>query len=127
MNKKLLVPILAFTTDAALSFYTYIIFTNYEQFQKYAKMTINDPDFQLEIYKVMLQSLTFILILFLFFHFIIYLFYYRGSAFAKKYVRFYLITAIASLGISMLFSFDLYFFMAILSFVFCFSKLKTAE
>ena len=126
-KNKYFVPTLAFLTDAALAFYTYLLCTDYKKFQEIAKITIRDPDFQLEIYKVLLQTLTFILLLFLFFHLIIYILFYRGKNFARKYVRFYLIVAIGSLGLSILFSFNIYFVFALVAFLICFRGLKTAE
>jgi hypothetical protein len=126
-RNRLLVPVLAFLTDAGLAFYTYLLCTDYTQFQKYAKATINDPDFQLQIYKVLVQTLSFILLVFLFLHLIVYFFYYRRNKFATKYVRFYLIMAIISLVLSLAFSFNIYFLLGTISFGICYSKLKTVE
>jgi hypothetical protein len=128
MNKnKLIVSGLGLLTDILLAIYTYFICSNYEQFQKYAKIAIADPSLQLEVYKMLVQTLTFVLIVFILLHFIVYFFYYRGSLYAKKYIKFYLIMALVSLVISNLFSFDIYFMIGTILYGICFAKLKTAE
>jgi hypothetical protein len=123
-ESKYFVPGLAFITDVAMAIYSYFLCTNYEQYKKYAQMAIPDPDFQLQLYKVLLQTMTFVLIIFLFFHLIIYFFYYRGAKFARQYVRFYLIVAVASLAISVLFSFNIYIVLATIAYGICLNKFK---
>lgn len=126
-NKKFFVPTLAFITDAGLALYSYLICTDYKKFQEIAKITISDPDFQLELYKILLQTLTFTLIVFLLFHLVIYIMYFKEIKFAKKYVKFYLLLAILSLAISTVLSFNFYILIALASFAICFKNLKTAE
>jgi hypothetical protein len=70
-KSKYFVPVLALVTDIGLAIYSYLLMTNYEKFQKYAKIAIKDPDFQLELYKLILQTMTFLLFVFLFLHLII--------------------------------------------------------
>lgn len=126
-KKKLLVPVLAFATDSALAFYTYLLCTNYDQYKKYAKLVSGDPDFQLEFYKVIVQTLTFVLLLFLFFHLIIYILYYRNIKFARQYVKLYLILALVSLIATLLFSFSIYPLLACVTYGICLKKFKIAE
>lgn len=126
-KNKLKIATLAMLTDIGLAYYSYKITTNYEQFQKYAKLTITDPTFRLQVYQLIVQTLVFIILLFLFFHFLIYLFFYRGNKFSKKYVRFYLITAIISLTLTVLFSFDIYFLIGTLIYGYCFISFRTEE
>lgn len=126
-KKKLLVPLLAFLTDAALSLYTYLICTNYDQYKKYAKVAITDPEFQLELYKVIVQTFTFVLLLFLIFHLIIYVLYYRNVKFARQYVKFYLILALVSLVLTLLFSFSIYPLLACVGYGICLKYIKIAE
>jgi hypothetical protein len=126
-KSKYFVPVLALVTDIGLAIYSYLLMTNYEKFQKYAKIAIKDPDFQLELYKLILQTMTFLLFVFLFLHLIIYILYLNKNKYAQKYVRFYLIVALLSLGLSLIFSFNFYILIAAVSFGFCFKNLKTAE
>jgi hypothetical protein len=126
-NKKHLVPTMAFFIDIVLSYYTYSMFTNYEKFKKIAKATIPDPDFQLQVYQILVQALTFTLIIFLTFHLIMYFLVYKSKKFAIKYMRFYLITACISLVISMFFSFDIFYLFGGIAYGLAYSKLKTAE
>jgi len=126
-NSKALVPVLAFLTDIALAIYSYFLATDYEQYKKYAQLTTQDPDFQLQVYQVLVQTLTFVLIIFLFIHLIIYVLYYQNKKFARQYVRFYLIVAIVSLAISVVFSFNIYLIMAAMAYAFCLKNFKTVE
>ena len=126
-KKKLLVPALSFATDSGLALYTYLICTNYDQYKKYVKMVSGDPDFQLELYKVVVQTLTFVLLLFLFFHLIIYVLYYRNVKFARQYVKLYLILALVSLVVTLLFSFSISPLIACITYGICLKKFKIAE
>ena len=64
---------------------------------------IDSPEFQVQIYDVMLQSFIFSILLFLVFHLVIYFFLIREKIYAIKYVRFYTFMAAISAGI-MIFS-----------------------
>ena len=109
-KSKYFVPVLALITDIGLAIYSYLMMTNYERFQKYAKIAINDPDFLLELYKILVQTMTFLLLVFLFLHLIIYILFSKKNKYAQKYVRFYLIVALLSLGLSLIVSFNFYVF-----------------
>jgi hypothetical protein len=125
-EKKLVVSGIGLGTDISLAIYTYFLCSNYEKFQKYAKIAIGDPSLQLEVYKMLLQVLTFVLFAFVLLHLIIYFLYIRGSKYASKYINFYLIMALVSLVVSNLFSFNIYFLIGTVLYGICFSKFKTA-
>lgn len=86
-------------TDIALSVWSYFELTNYDNFLKFAKPIVSSPDLQVQIYKILIQSFTFTMLLFLAFHLIIYVLYTRENKFAAKYVRFYALMAAISSGI----------------------------
>ncbi|NOT78777.1 MAG: hypothetical protein HOP07_07200 [Bacteriovoracaceae bacterium] len=54
-----------FLSDMTLIAWIYYQATNYQNFNVIAKSAINSPDFQIQLYKVILQSLTFLLLLFI--------------------------------------------------------------
>lgn len=64
---------------------------------------IDSPDFQVQLYAVLLQSFIFSMLIFLFFHVVIYFLFVRELKYAIKYVRFYTFMAALSAGI-MIFS-----------------------
>lgn len=92
MNKRQL-ALLCFLTDLGLSIWSYFKVSNYEEYVKISKPYLSSPDFQLQIYQVMLQSLTFSLFLFLSFHLVVYYLYTKNKKWAEKYVRFYTLLA----------------------------------
>ena len=100
-NKQ--IAILCFISDLSLSLWSYFKVTNYDEYLKTVKPMVDSPDFQVQIYQVLLQSLTFSLILFLAFHFVIYILFWKEKKYAVKYVHFYTFMAALSCLI-MLFS-----------------------
>jgi predicted membrane protein len=60
---------------------------------------IDSPDFQVQIYGVLLQSFIFSMLIFLVFHLVIYFLFVRETNYAVKYVRFYTFMAAVSAGI----------------------------
>jgi len=107
VNKKLIVPILCFVSDALMSLWSYLKISNYDEFIKYIKLSIDSPDFQLQLYKIFLQTITFVLVLFIVIHAIIYVFYFKEKKIAQKYVRVY--SAMAALSaLSLIFTSQLY-------------------
>ncbi len=90
------IALLCFLTDLSLSIWSYLKLTNYDEYLKAVKPIVDSPDFRVQIYQVLLQSLTFSLILFLAFHLVIYILLYKEKKYAIKYVRVY--TALAALS-----------------------------
>lgn len=93
------IAILCFLADVGVSVWSYFKLTNYDEFMKSVKPYIGSPDFQVQIYQIMLQSFTFTLFLFLAFHLVIYYLFYKEKNYATKYVRFYTIMAALSAAI----------------------------
>ena len=103
MNKKIIIPVLCFITDVLMSVWSYLKLSNYDEFIKYIKLSIDSPDFQVQLYKIFLQSVTLVLVLFIVIHAIIYVFYFKEKKLAQKYVRLY--SAMAALSaISLIFT-----------------------
>ena len=96
MNKKILIPALCFIADVLMSIWSYFKVSNYDEFIKYIQISVDSPDFQLQLYKIFLQTMTFVLILFVILHAVIYVFYFKEKKLAQKYVRMY--SAMAALS-----------------------------
>lgn len=90
------IALLCFLTDLGMSLWSYFKLTNYDEYIKAVKPMLESPDFQVQIYQVLLQSLTFSLLLFLSFHIVVYYLFFKEKKWAMKYVRFY--TFLASLS-----------------------------
>ncbi|MDO9184092.1 MAG: hypothetical protein Q7U04_16885 [Bacteriovorax sp.] len=97
------IAILCFLADLGIAIWSYEKIKNYDEYLKIAKPIINSPDFQVQIYAVLLQTFIFSMLLFLVFHIVIYFLYVREVKYAVKYVRFYTFMAALSAGI-MIFS-----------------------
>ncbi len=102
MNKRN-TALLALFTDLAVSIWSYFQLSNYSEYVKTVKPYLDSPDFQLQIYQVLVQSLTFSLLLFLIFHLAIYWQYNKSKKWAILYVRVYTLLA-ALLSIILVFS-----------------------
>jgi hypothetical protein len=106
MKERKQIAVLCFLTDVGLAIWSYLKATNYEEFLKSAKeiagsagpykQVFDSPDFQVQIYQVLLQSLTFSLLLFLAFHLVIYVMFWKEKTYAQKYLRFYTFMAALS-------------------------------
>lgn len=96
IKNKTTIALLCFLTDIALSLWSYFKLTNYDEYLKEVKPLVNSPDFQVQLYQVLLQSLTFSLILFLTFHLVIYFLFWKEKKYAVKYIRFYTFMALIS-------------------------------
>lgn len=92
------IAILCFLSDFAISLWAYLRLTDYDEFLKSARSVTSSPDLQLQVYQIMLQSFTFALLLFLAFHFVVYLFFWKHKIYSIKYIKFYtLLAALSSL------------------------------
>ncbi len=109
MKNKILVALLCFLSDAAVSLWSYFKMTNYDEYVKAIKQAIDSPDFQLQIYQIFLQTLTLVLIIFLILHLVIYVLFYKEKKLAIKYVRLYSFMAAIS-AVAMIISLKAYFF-----------------
>lgn len=89
MKDKKQIACLCFLADLALSVWSYFKVKNYDQYVGLVKDVVDSPDFQVQLYAVILQSVLFSIMIFLLFHLIIYILFLRGNNFASKYVRYY--------------------------------------
>lgn len=102
MSKKQ-TALLAFLTDLGLSIWSYFKLTNYDEYLKAVKPYLSSPDFQIQIYQVLLQTFTFTILIFLTLHIAIYWTYTKEKKWAIKYVRIYSFLAAVS-AVLMVFS-----------------------
>jgi hypothetical protein len=85
-----------FFTDVVIAVWSYYKATNYDEYVKAIKNVVNSPDYQVQLYQVILQTMTFSLALFLAFHLIIYFMLIKEKTYAIKYLRFYTFSAALS-------------------------------
>jgi hypothetical protein len=83
------IAILCFLADLGISVWSYEKIKNYDEYLKIVKPMIDSPDFQVQIYGVLLQSFIFSMLIFLVFHLVIYFLFVRETNYAVKYVRFF--------------------------------------
>ncbi|MDD4974757.1 MAG: hypothetical protein PHY93_10430 [Bacteriovorax sp.] len=103
LKDKKQIAILCFLADLGISVWSYEKIKNYDEYLKIVKPMVDSPDFQVQIYAVLLQSFIFSMLIFLVFHLVIYFLFVRETKYAIKYVRFYTFMAAISAGI-MIFS-----------------------
>ena len=106
MKSRKQIALLCFLSDLGLGVWSYYKTTNYEEYLKMSKevasqagpykQVLDSPDFQVQLYQVILQSLTFSLLLFLTFHLVIYILFWKEKKYATKYLRFYTFMAALS-------------------------------
>jgi hypothetical protein len=90
------IAILCFISDVVISVWTYFQLSNFASFKKIIGPVSESPDYQLQLYQVLLQSVTFGLLLFLFFHLIIAILFWKKKMYAIKYMHFYTLMAAIS-------------------------------
>ena len=103
MKDKKKVALLCFLADLGISIWSYQMVKNYDEYLKLVKPMIGSPDFQVQLYAVLLQTFLFTMLIFLSFHAIIYFLFAREVRYAIKYVRFYTLMAALS-ALIMIFS-----------------------
>jgi hypothetical protein len=89
MKDKKQIALALLAADVGLSIWSYQLIKNYDAYVKIVSPMIDSPDFQVQLYAVLLQSFIFSILLFLSFHLIIYFLFLRDVKYATKYVRFY--------------------------------------
>ena len=90
-----------FLSDITLIAWIYYQATNYQNFNVIAKNAINSPDFQIQLYKVILQSLTFLLLLFILAQSAVYIMAIKNMRAAFLYLK---IFAVVGFALSLLIS-----------------------
>lgn len=88
-QQKLLAIFSCYLTDLALIAWLYFRATNYSRYTHGVSGTVDSPDFQIQLYKVLLQSLTFALLLFLFAQTAVYIMAWRKVRAAYLYLKFF--------------------------------------
>jgi len=84
-----------FLSDATVFTWLYWKATSYEEFGKLVESTIDSPNFQVQLYKVLLQSLTFFLLLFISAQFIVYILAAKKFRSALLYLKLYSVAGFA--------------------------------
>jgi hypothetical protein len=97
-QQKNLTLVLCFFSDITLVAWLYFQASNYNQYTKIAGKVMDSPDFQNQIYAIILQSLTFTLLLFLVAQSIVYILAWRKFRSAFLYLKFF---AVGCFAISM--------------------------
>ena len=103
-QEKTLIALGCFLCDIALTLWIYFRVSNYNAYLRYVKTITDSPDFQIQLYKVYLQSLTFSIMLFLAAHLVVYILYWREMRAAQVYLKFY--AAMSSAGCILLAFFE---------------------
>jgi len=94
-QQKTLALIFCFLSDVTLVAWTYFIFTSYSRYVSTVSDTIDSPDFQIQLYKVILQSLTFMLLLFIIGQTTVYILAWRKLRSAYFYLKFFAVFGFA--------------------------------
>lgn len=84
-----------FLSDMTLISWIYYQATNYQNFNVIAKSAINSPDFQIQLYKVILQSLTFLLLLFVLAQSAVYIMAIKNMRAAYLYLKIFAVVGFA--------------------------------
>lgn len=88
-QQKILAMVGCYLTDLALVAWVYFRATNYGRYTGTLEGKIDSPDFQIQLYKVMLQSLTFALLLFLIAQTVVYILAWRKFRGAYLYLKYF--------------------------------------
>lgn len=75
--------------DIGLSLWFYFRATNYNEYIKYIKTITDSPDFQVQLYRVYMQSLTFGLLIFIGAHLVVYFLFWKDYRAAQVYLKYY--------------------------------------
>lgn len=88
-QQKLLATVGCYLTDITLIAWLYFRATNYGRYTEGMEGKIDSPDFQIQLYKVLLQSLTFALLLFLIAQTVVYIMAWKKIRAAYLYLKFF--------------------------------------
>lgn len=90
-QQKKLAMLTCYMTDLTLMAWLYFKATNYGQYTKNFGKNFDSPDFQVQFYKIILQSLTFALLLFLAAQTLVYILAWRKFTAAYLYLKYFAI------------------------------------
>lgn len=88
-QQKLLAMAGCYLTDLTLIAWLYFRATNYGRYTDGVVSKVDSPDFQIQLYKVLLQSLTFALLLFLIAQTVVYVMAWKKVRAAYLYLKFF--------------------------------------
>lgn len=88
-QQKILAMLGCYLTDITLIAWVYFRATNYNRYTDKIGSQIDSPDFQIQLYKVVLQSLTFALLLFLAAQTVVYILAWKKFRGAYMYLKFF--------------------------------------
>ncbi len=88
-QQKILAMCTCYLTDITLMAWIYFRATNYTRYTDTFGSNIDSPDFQMQLYKVLLQSLTFALLLFLLAQTVVYVLAWKKFRAAYFYLKFF--------------------------------------
>jgi hypothetical protein len=103
IQQKILAVIFCLFSDVTLVAWLYFKATNYNRYTRLTNAMIDSPDFQFQIYRILLQSMTFALLLFLLAQVIIYILALRNFRSAYLYLKYF---AVMGFAVSMYITFS---------------------
>lgn len=86
---------MCFMADITLVAWLYFKATNYNRYTKISSEVLDSPDFQYQMYGILLQSLTFALLLFVFAQLVVYILAWRQFRGAYLYLKFFAVFGFA--------------------------------
>lgn len=94
-QQKIFAIISCYLSDVTLVAWVYYFSTNYQYYNESIKHKVSSPDFQLQFYQIMLQSLTFALLLFIAAQTLVYILGFRGFRSAYFYLKYFSVLGFA--------------------------------
>ena len=95
IQQQILALIFCLFSDITLVAWLYFKATNYNRYTRLSSTVIDSPDFQFQIYGILLQSMTFALLLFLIAQVFIYVLAWRNFRSAYLYLKFFAVFGFA--------------------------------
>ncbi|MBC7714955.1 MAG: hypothetical protein H7177_16535 [Rhizobacter sp.] len=98
IQQQILALIFCLFSDVTLVAWLYFKASNYNRYTRLSGAVMDSPDFQFQIYGILLQSMTFALLLFLVAQFIVYILAWRNFRSAYLYLKFFAVFGFAVAG-----------------------------
>ncbi len=94
-QQKILAIVTCYASDLTLAAWLYFKATNFNLYSVTASQSIDSPDFQIQLYKILLQTLTFFLLVFLLAQTAVYVLAWKNFRAALLYLKLFVILAFA--------------------------------
>ena len=94
-QQKIAALITCYLCDVTLLAWIYFKVTNFNRYNRLSKDMLDSPDFQFQLYRVLLQSLTFALLLFFIAQTMVYILAWRNFRSAYLYLKFFAVFGFA--------------------------------